>query len=118
MTREELKKRYKVECQPEIMSQMFYEVVDYVCDNFVNDEHKAQLKAKDKEILNLKNEVAFWKDDADKERLGVIIDCLTIDCNKKDEEINLLKQCVEEAIKRPMGVEPSIYSDYKMLKNN
>jgi len=29
------------------------------------------------------------------------------------EEIELLKQCVEEAIKRPMGVEPSIYSDYK-----
>ncbi|NBL00903.1 MAG: hypothetical protein EOM50_23485 [Erysipelotrichia bacterium] len=31
----------------------------------------------------------------------------------KDAEITLLKQCVEEAIKRPMGVEPSIYSDYK-----
>ena len=30
-----------------------------------------------------------------------------------DEEIALLKQCVEEAINRPMGVEPSIYSDYK-----
>ena len=35
----------------------------------------------------------------------------------KDEEIELLKQCVEEAIKRPMGVEPSLYSDYKMLKD-
>ena len=34
----------------------------------------------------------------------------------KDEEIALLKKCVEEAIKRPMGVEPSIYSDYKMSK--
>ena len=33
----------------------------------------------------------------------------------KDEEIELLKQCVEEAIKRPMGVEPNIYSDYKCL---
>ena len=33
-------------------------------------------------------------------------------------EIELLKQCVEEAIKRPMGVEPSIYSDYKMPKDN
>ena len=35
----------------------------------------------------------------------------------KDAEIALLKQCVEEAIKRPMGVEPSLYSDYKMLKD-
>ena len=31
----------------------------------------------------------------------------------KDAEIALLKQCVEEVIKRPMGVEPSSYSDYK-----
>lgn len=30
-----------------------------------------------------------------------------------EKEIALLKQCIEEAIKRPMGVEPSVYSDYK-----
>ena len=34
----------------------------------------------------------------------------------KDAEITLLKHCVEEAIKRPMGVEPSVWSDYKMGK--
>ena len=94
----------------------------------------AELGAMQARIKELENEVSIWKDDADKERLGVIIDCLTLDCNKKDKEIkklslkcseiaydfenavneiDLLKQCVDEAIKRPMGVEPSIYSDYK-----
>lgn len=29
-------------------------------------------------------------------------------------ENELLKRCVEEAIKKPMGVEPHIYSDWKM----
>jgi len=42
-------------------------------------------------IKELENEVAFWKDDADKERLGVIIDCLKLDCDKKDEKIAKLK---------------------------
>ena len=32
------------------------------------------------------------------------------------KKIALLEHCVEEAIKRPMGVEPSVWSDYKMGK--
>ena len=34
----------------------------------------------------------------------------------KDDEIELLKFIVEEAIKKPMGVEPHSWSDYKMLR--
>ena len=36
----------------------------------------------------------------------------------KDDEIELLKFIVEESIKKPMGVEPHSWSDYKMLKDN
>ena len=50
-------------------------------------------------------------------RLHFTIEQLKAQIKAKDEEIKLLKQCVEEAIKRPMGVEPSLYSDYKMLKD-
>lgn len=46
-------------------------------------------------IKELENEVAFWKDDADKERLEIIIDCLKSDCDKKYERIAEL----EEALK-------------------
>ena len=35
----------------------------------------------------------------------------------KDEEIEMLKAIVEEAIKKPMGVEPHSWSDYKMKDN-
>ena len=37
---------------------------------------------------------------------------------RKDEEIEKLKLIVEEAIRKPMGVEPHSWSDYKMLKDN
>ena len=37
---------------------------------------------------------------------------------EKDEEIEKLKLIVEEAIRKPMGVEPHSWSDYKMLKDN
>lgn len=36
----------------------------------------------------------------------------------KDDEIELLKSIVEEAIRKPMGVEPHSWSDYKMQKDN
>ena len=36
----------------------------------------------------------------------------------KDEEIEKLKSIIEEAIRKPMGVEPHSWSDYKMLKDN
>lgn len=36
----------------------------------------------------------------------------------KDEEIERLKLIVEEAIRKPMGVEPHSWSDYKMLKDS
>ena len=35
----------------------------------------------------------------------------------KDKEIEKLKAIVEEAIRKPMGVEPHSWSDYKMLKD-
>lgn len=35
----------------------------------------------------------------------------------KDDEIELLKFIVEESIKKPMGVEPHSWSDYKMSKD-
>lgn len=35
----------------------------------------------------------------------------------KDEEIERLKAIIEEAIKKPMGVEPHFWSDYKMEKS-
>ena len=34
----------------------------------------------------------------------------------KDEEIELLKSIVEEAIRKPMGIEPHSWSDYKIKK--
>ena len=34
----------------------------------------------------------------------------------KDYEIELLKSIVEEAIRKPMGIEPHSWSDYKMLR--
>ena len=34
----------------------------------------------------------------------------------KDDEIELLKSIVEEAIRKPMGIEPHSWSDYKMLR--
>ena len=37
---------------------------------------------------------------------------------RKDEEIEKLKLIVEEAIRKPRGVEPHSWSDYKMLKDN
>ena len=35
----------------------------------------------------------------------------------KDDEIELLKSIVEEAIRKPMGIEPHSWSNYKMLKD-
>ena len=34
----------------------------------------------------------------------------------KDYEIELLKSIVEEAIRKPMGIEPHSWSDYKIKK--
>ena len=34
----------------------------------------------------------------------------------KDDEIELLKSIVEEAIRKPMGIEPHSWSDYKIKK--
>ena len=60
----------------------------------------AELEAMQAEIKNLSSKCAE----------------IAYDFENAVNEIELLKQCVEEAIKRPMGVEPSIYSDYKMSK--
>ena len=35
----------------------------------------------------------------------------------KDYEIELLKSIVEEAIRKPMGIEPHSWSDYKIKKD-
>lgn len=35
---------------------------------------------------------------------------------EKDKEIEKLRSIVEEAIRKPMGVEPHSWSDYKMIK--
>lgn len=59
-------------------------------------EHEAELKAKDEQYKLIVNDVYMKKIESLK------------------NEVALLKQCAEEAIKRPMGVEPSIYSDYKI----
>jgi hypothetical protein len=37
---------------------------------------------------------------------------------EKDKEIEKLKTIIEEAIRKPMGVEPHSWSDYKMQKDN
>ena len=34
----------------------------------------------------------------------------------RDDEIELLKSIVEEAIRKPMGIEPHSWSDYKIKK--
>jgi len=65
------------------------------------DEAIAELEAMQAEIKNLSSKCAE----------------IAYDFENAVNEIELLKQCVEEAIKRPMGVEPSIYSDYKMSKS-
>lgn len=96
MTRQQCKEDVKRWQKDSATGGQFFSVdilIDKIFSYFeVNESlYKSQLKIKDKEILNLKNEIAFWKDDADKEKLGVIIDCLTGDCNKKDKEIRTLK---------------------------
>ena len=47
-----------------------------------------------------------------------LIDLLKTQLKAKDEEIEKLKSIIEEAIRKPMGVEPHSWSDYKMLKDN
>ena len=71
------------------------------------------------EAKNSIDEIDFltWQIDIINNTIDQIFDEHEAQLKAKDEEIELLKQCVEEAIKRPMGVEPSLYSDYKMLKD-
>ena len=54
--------------------------------------------------------------EAEIKKLSLKCSEIAYDFENAVNEIELLKQCVEEAIKRPMGVEPSIYSDYKIKK--
>ena len=64
-----------------------------------------------------------------KNTLSIYLDCFdcTYDAVKKDfeeelkakdEEIEKLKSIIEEAIRKPMGVEPYSWSDYKIQKDN
>ena len=59
------------------------------------NEAIAELEVMEKQIEDLKNEVSFWKDDADKERIGIIIECLKRDCDKKDEFIAKLEEAMK-----------------------
>ena len=45
------------------------------------------------------------------------IDMLNDKLTANDEEIERMKAIIEEAIKKPMGVEPHSWSDYKMEKS-
>lgn len=68
----------------------------------IYDEHKAQLKAKDEENKELSKKCAE----------------IAYDFENAVEEIEKLKTIIEEAIRKPMGVEPHSWSDYKILKDN
>ena len=107
MTREEFIKKYKNDCLY-YFDGYYSDCIDDFLTNIYND-HEAQLKAKESDL----------------ERQDMIIKCLNIDLDNKekllkvkDEEIEKLKLIVEEAIRKPMGVEPHSWSDYKMLKDN
>ena len=51
------------------------------------------------------------------EIVNVIFDEHEAQLKAKDEEIERLKAIAEEAIKKPMGVQPHSWSDYKMKDN-
>ena len=53
-----------------------------------------------------------------KEMVNIIFDEHEVQLKAKYEEIEKLKSITEEAIRKPMGVEPHSWSDYKMLKDN
>lgn len=63
----------------------------------------------------LENEVRNNLDS--EEAKSIVISGQREELNKLRAENGLLKQCVDEAIKKPMGVEPHIYSDWKMKQN-
>ena len=106
MTREEFIKKYKNDCRY-YFDGYYSDCIDDFLTNIYND-HEAQLKAKESDL----------------ERQDMIIKCLNIDLDNKekllkvkDKEIEKLKLIVEEAIRKPIGVEPHSWSDYKMLKD-
>ena len=103
MTREEAKSKASIRIQ-------FFDAkgANKIIDQIFND-HEAQLKAKDEEIKELGEIVQQYL--IPSKNYDAII-------KAKDDEIELLKFIVEESIKKPMGVEPHSWSDYKMLKDN
>ena len=70
--------------------------------NIIFDEHEKQLKAKDEENKELSKKCAE----------------IAYDFENSVVEIEKLKTIIEEAIRKPMGVEPHSWSDYKMQKDN
>ena len=65
-------------------------------------ESIAELEAMEAEIENLSSKCAE----------------IAYDFENAVVEIEKLKTIIEEAIRKPMGVEPHSWSDYKMLKDN
>ena len=84
--------------------------------NIIYNEHEAQLKVKD-EDLKLAMDLSEHMLDELKTERG-IKEYLAKGLKAKNDEIELLKFIVEESIKKPMGVEPHSWSDYKMLNDN
>lgn len=80
--------------------------VNELIDQIFNDQ-EAQIKTKDEEIKELGEIVQQYL--IPSKNYDAII-------KAKDEEIERLKAIVDEAIKKPMGVEPHSWSDYKMEK--
>ena len=75
------------------------------------EKYEQQLKAKDDEIKDLQTAMIKLN-----EHYHTAKNELKVELKAKDEEIERLKAIIEEAIKKPMGVEPHSYSDYKMEK--
>ena len=82
---------------------------NYVYNNIdkLSDSYEAQLKAKDTAIELLESMCNLGLETQNKYSRIV---------KAKDKEIERLKTIVDEAIKKPMGVEPHSWSDYKMEK--
>ena len=71
--------------------------------NYIFDEHEKELKQYYIDGSNSNNK---------------LIQFYLKQIEEKDKEIEKLSSIVEEAIRKPMGVEPHSWSDYKMQKDN
>ena len=69
--------------------------------------------------MTREEQIEYWRKQHPLDvNLNELMDFFIAQLKAKDDEIELLKFIVEESIKKPMGVEPHSWSNYKMLKEH